>query len=112
MRKRYFITATCFDKKGKVISTGVNEYRRSHPLYKAFAVMSGASEEKIYKHAEFSACIAAGRKEIHSILVQRHHSDGSPANAEPCDTCKLMLRHFGVKKVIYTHEEGMKEIIL
>lgn len=109
MRKQYHITATCFDKKGRVISTGVNEYQRSHPLFKHFAVISGESEEKIYKHAEFSACIAAGKKEIHSILVQRHSNDGTPANAAPCKICQNMLKAFGVKKVIYTHEQGMKE---
>jgi deoxycytidylate deaminase len=111
VRKKYYITATAFDKKGRVISTGVNEYNRSHPLFKAMSVLAGESEEKIYKHAEFSACIAAGRKEIYSLLVQRHHNNGEPANAEPCRTCKLVLKYFGVKKVLYTHEEGLKEFI-
>ena len=111
-RKRYNITATAFDKKGRVLSTGKNEYNRSHPLYKHFAILAGESGQKIYKHAEFSACISAGKKEIYSILVQRHHSNGDPANAEPCKTCKIMLKSFGVKKVIFTHEDGIKEIEL
>lgn len=111
-RKKYHITATAFDKKGRVISTGINEYNRSHPLFKHLSLLAGESEEKIYKHAEFSACIAAGRKEIHTLLVQRHHNNGEPANAEPCKTCKLVLKYFGVKKVIFTHEDGLKEMDL
>lgn len=110
-RKRYQITATCYDKRGRVISTGVNLYNKSHPLYKHFAVLAGESEEKIWQHAEFSACIAAGKKEIHSIFVERYHKDGSMANAEPCKTCKLMLKAFDVKTIRYTHDDGMKEII-
>ena len=108
-RKRYKITATCYDKRGRVISTGVNLYTKSHPLYKHFAVLAGESEEKIWQHAEFSACIAAGKKEIHSIFVERYHKDGEPANAEPCKTCKVMLKAFGVKRVVHTHEDGLKE---
>lgn len=110
-RKRYHIVATCYDKRGRVISTGVNEYHRSHPLFKHFAVIAGESDEKIWKHAEFSACIAAGKREIHTVLVERYHKDGTMANAEPCKTCKVMLKSFGVKHVIHTHDDGMKEFI-
>ena len=110
-RKRYQITATAFDRKGRILSTQQNDYRRSHPLFKFFAIMAGESEEKIYKHAEFAACISAGKKDIHTVLVQRFHSNGDPANAEPCKTCKLVLKNFGVKKVYYTTSEGIKEYI-
>lgn len=106
-RKRYEIIATCFDRKGKVLGTGVNDYSRSHPLMKHFAVKAGESEQKDKLHAELSA--ASGRKNIHSIFVQRFHNDGAMALASPCPTCKAMLRGFGVKIVRYTSEEGIKE---
>ena len=108
-RKRYEIVATCFDKKGKVLGTGVNDYSRSHPLMKHFAVKAGESEQKDKLHAELSAVLASGRKNIHSIFVQRFHNDGSMAVAAPCPTCKAMLKGFGVKIVRYTHPEGIKE---
>jgi deoxycytidylate deaminase len=111
-RKRYVITASAFDKKGKLLSVGQNEYNRSHPLFKHFAVLAGESEEKIYKHAEFSACLAAGNKAIYSVFVQRYDSFGNPANAEPCRACKLLLKHFGVTKVRYTTKEGIKEVLV
>ena len=108
-RKRYEIVATCFDRKGKVLGTGVNDYSRSHPLMKHFAVKAGESEQKDKLHAELSAVLASGRKNIHSIFVQRFHNDGTMAVAAPCPTCQAMLRGFGVKLVRYTHPEGIKE---
>jgi deoxycytidylate deaminase len=108
-RKRYQLIATCFDRKGKVLGAGVNEYNRSHPLMKHFSLQAGESEEKIYKHAELSAVLSCGNKDIHSILVQRYQANGDPANAMPCRTCQEMLKSFGVKVVKYTTEDGLKE---
>lgn len=108
-RKRYEIVATCFDRKGKVLGTGVNDYSRSHPLMKHFAVKAGESEQKDKLHAELSAVLASGRKSVHSIFVQRFHNDSTMAVAAPCPTCKAMLKGFGVKIVRYTSEEGIKE---
>lgn len=108
-RKRYEIVATCFDRKGKVLGTGVNNYNRSHPLAKHFAVKAGESEQKDKLHAELAAVLSSGRKNIHSILVQRFHNDGRMAVAAPCPTCQAMLKGFGVKFVRYTSEEGIKE---
>jgi cytidine deaminase len=108
-RSRYSLVATCFDKKGRPLGTGINEYNRSHPLMKHFALQAGESEQKIFKHAELSAVLAAGNKDIHSILVQRFKVDGTMANAMPCPTCQAMLKSFGVKLVRYTHDDGIKE---
>lgn len=110
-RQRYNLVATCFDKKGNVIGTGVNEYHRSHPLMKFFAEKAGESEHKILKHAELSAVLASGKEDIDSILVQRFSKDGSMANAMPCKTCQGMLKAFGVRLVKYTHEDGIKEYV-
>lgn len=108
-KKRYTLVATCFDRRGRIVGTGTNEYDRSHPLMQEFAVKAGESEEKIYRHAEFNAVLDAGRKDVDSILVQRFHRNGDMANAMPCKTCQQMLKSFGVRLVRYTHETGIKE---
>lgn len=108
-KKRYALVATCFDRKGRILGTGTNNYQKSHPLMQYFAVKAGESDEKIYLHAELSAVLQSGRKEIDSILVQRFHSNGDMANAMPCPTCQQMLKSFGVRLVRYTHEDGIKE---
>lgn len=108
-RKRYELIATAFDRKGRILGAGVNEYHRSHPLMKIYAEKAGESSCKIYKHAELSAVLSAGNKKVHSLLVQRFNNDGSPALAMPCPTCQAMLKDFGVKLVKYTTKEGIKE---
>ena len=108
-RKRYTIVATCFDRKGRVLGTGTNNYNKSHPLMFHFAVKAGDSTEKIYQHAELNAVLQSGRKDIHSILVQRFHDNGDTALAKPCPTCQAMLKGFGVKLVRYTTNEGIEE---
>lgn len=109
MRRRYEIIATAFDRKGRVIGAGVNEYHRSHPLMKIYSEKAGESSLKIYKHAELSAILSAGNKDVHSILVQRFKSNGEPALAMPCKTCQVMLKDFGVRFVRFTTEEGLNE---
>jgi len=106
-KKRYQLFATCFDKKNNVIGQGVNDYKRSHPLMKKFAIEAGESEEKVFMHAELAAVLSAGRKKIHKILVQRFDSNGDPVLAKPCPTCQKMLKAFDVKVVQYTTENGI-----
>lgn len=108
-RKRYTIVATCFDRKGRVLGAGTNNYNKSHPLMLHFAVKAGESDEKIYQHAELNAVLQSGRKDIHSILVQRFHESGDLALAKPCPTCQAMLKGFGVKLVRYTTDNGIEE---
>lgn len=108
-RRRYEIISTVFDKRGRVLATAKNDYKRSHPLFKHFAVLAGESPEKHYRHSEFNACLEAKAKDIHSILVQRFDADGKPALAKPCKTCQLVLKSFGVKIVRYTTSSGVCE---
>lgn len=108
MRKRYQITAYAYDRKGKLLSIGKNNYNKSHPLSKYFAMLAGESQHKVYLHAEQQACLKAAGKKIHEVKVIRKHNDDTLANAEPCKTCKTMLRAFGVQKVTYSHEHGWK----
>ncbi len=112
MRKRYNLVATCFDRKGKILGSGTNDYNRSHPLMKHFACKAGESDAKIWIHAELAAVLDSGRKNIDSILVQRFHNNGNPANAMPCPTCQEMLKAFGVRLIKYTTEEGIKECLV
>lgn len=108
-RKRYAITASVFDRRGRHISTGQNDYQKSHPLVKHFALLAGESEHKHALHAEFSACLAARGKEVDSILVQRYDAFGKPKIARPCPTCRQMLKAFGVRIARYSTEDGIKE---
>lgn len=73
---------------------------------KYHAILAGESESKIYRHAELSAVLDAGQREVHSIFVQRLDASGNPVNARPCKTCQSILKSFGVKVANFTTETG------
>ena len=108
-RKRYEIVCSTFDKKGRHIATSRNDYKKSHPLMLHFAKIAGESCDKIWKHAELSACLESGNTEIHSVLVQRFDAFGKPKTAKPCKICQAMLKGFGVHIARYTTDFGIKE---
>jgi deoxycytidylate deaminase len=111
MKTRYVITASCFDKKGRLISTGQNSYSRSHPLMKHFSTIAGQPyREKI--HAELAALIRSKGKEVHTVLVQRFDANGNPKLAMPCKVCMLAIKAFGVKRIIYTTDSGKEELYI
>lgn len=109
--KRYEIFATAFDKKGRVISKGVNDYRKSHPVMMSLAKSVGL-EEKIYLHAEIRALLRARDTPVHTLQIERYDANGEPALAAPCPVCREGLKLFGVKKIRYSYPDGYKEEIL
>ena len=101
-RKRYTVTAKCFDKRGRLISVGENSYRKTHPVQASLAKSVGLPE-KCFLHAEVLALLRAGDKKVHRIRVERFDADGNPANAEPCPVCKQAIRQWGVAYTEYTN---------
>jgi deoxycytidylate deaminase len=101
VKRRFTIIAKCFDKRGRLISTGINNYRKSHPVQQHFAEQVGLNE-KIYLHAEIQALLRAGDRKVHRITVERYDRQGNPANAEPCPVCKAAITSWGVKEIEFT----------
>jgi deoxycytidylate deaminase len=108
-RKQFVLTATTFDKKGKVIAHGTNNYNKSHPLQKHFSLLAGESEKKCVLHAELSAILQSRGKVIESIFVQRFAADGTYALAKPCPSCQQAIKAFGIKKVMFTTPNGIEQ---
>ena len=108
--RRFEIFATAFDKKRRVIGSGVNSYSRTHPLSKYFSIKAGMSEERVFVHGELAAILSAGRKQIHTLLVQRFDRNGNMVLAKPCPSCMLMIQAFGIKIIQYTDEGIIKEM--
>src|SRR6266478_6526269 len=98
---KHHMTATIWDRKGRLLSTASNSYTRSHPLQKHFAKLSG-NPERIYLHAELAALLKCGTKQPHTISVVRIKKDGTTGLAKPCAAYQLALKHWGVKVINYT----------
>jgi len=111
MSRKYVITATCFDAKGRMISVANNNYSKSHPIQAHFARLAG-EPYKINLHAEIAAILKCKDKNIHSILVQRFDSNGNPRLAKPCKVCETAIMAYGIKRIIYTTNQGKEEVIV
>ena len=104
-KKRYEIIAKCFDKKGRQLSFGMNDYRKSHPLMKHFAE-SVYLRDKIYLHAEVLSLLRAGEERVYKLSVERYTADGRMAMAKPCPVCQAAIKAYGVSEVSYTTNSG------
>jgi len=98
---RHKLTAKAFDKRGTLISTGVNSYDKTHPVQDKFAKLAGFVDRP-FLHAEIAALLKAGTRPVHTLRVERYKKDGTPGNAMPCRGCQLALKWWGVKHVSYT----------
>lgn len=100
-KKKYTIKATTYDKKGRAISVGYNNYTKTHPLQNHFAKLA-KEPKKQFLHAEIAAILKAKDKPIHKIKIERYDAYGNPRDAKPCPVCELAIKTFNIKFVEYT----------
>lgn len=105
-KKRYCISASAFDRKGRLICTRNNSYTKSHPLQKHFAKLAG-EPFKEYLHSELACLIAARDVKVHRLVVVRYDYYGNFKMAMPCKTCREAIRAFGVGEIYYSTENGI-----
>ena len=97
------ICACLYNKRGKIISSGVNSFSKSHPIQEKF----GSTPYKIFLHAEIDAVVKAIRKvggddlSGYSLAIARICHDGSDAQAFPCDGCIDALQYYKCDGVTY-----------
>jgi tRNA(Arg) A34 adenosine deaminase TadA len=101
MRNRVSISATIYNKRGKVIARGENSYVKTHPRQAQNAKEVG-DPHKIYLHAEIDALIACRSGIPYKIKIERYDSVGNPKNAKPCPICELAIKKAGIRFVEYT----------
>ena len=98
---KHCVLATCYDKRGRVLSRRANSYTKTHPLQAHYARLTGQPARQ-YLHAELHALLATGDRAVHTISIERYNRHGEPMLAAPCAACALALRDWGVKRVVHT----------
>lgn len=113
-KKRHKIFTTAYDSKGVKICSTINDYGKSHPYQKHLSVSVGLSEERTFIHSEVKALLksASVRKKVHTLKVERWDSEGNPKISFPCPSCQLAIKIAGVKRVVFTSEDGYNEWIV
>ena len=98
------ICAVVCDKRGRVLSVGVNSYVKTNPTMKHYAIKAGNPEAQ-YVHAEVAALVSLSytdKNKVYKISVARVIKNGVTGLAMPCSICQLALKEYGIKEVIYT----------
>ena len=100
--KKVTITATIFDKKGRILSRAQNSYTKTHPYMRTLSLRVNSPNHDLL-HAEIAAIIKAkGRGKPYKIKVERYGRDGQPRMARPCDICMEGIRLAGIQVVEHT----------
>lgn len=96
-------------KSGRVLAKGYNKINRYQGTIKS-------GHWKTSLHAEM-ACLLNLMKlgniedaQGATMFVARHRRNGSTGLAYPCKDCFEIIRSFGIKKVVFTIDEGVSEI--
>jgi len=89
-------------RKKHVIGAGYN--RENHPFLYRHQVLK--LHPKHGMHAEVSALYGADNVEDGILYVVRMRKDDSIGMAKPCDSCIQFIRICGVKRVIYSEQDG------
>lgn len=92
------------DKRGRVLSIGINSYNKSHPLQAKYAEQVG-NPAACYLHSEVASLVALGyndRLKAYKISVARVLKNGEVGLVAPCTACQNAIKEFNIKVVEYT----------
>ena len=102
MKTKKQLTAIIYNKRGRVLSIGKNNYLKTHPLQKKHAEKAG-EPLKICLHAEISAIIKCkDLAKAYRIVITRFGKTGEPLLAKPCKTCQSAIRATPIKIIEHT----------
>lgn len=98
-------------KKNSVISTGCNKVK-SHPVQREYNDRYLGYHTKNCLHAEIDALIKADYRDCRGAIlyVARRGLDNVIRLSKPCAACFNYAKDLGIKRIIYTIENGIKEM--
>jgi deoxycytidylate deaminase len=94
------VAAIIADKKGRILSFGVNSYTKSHPKMAWYASKFN-DFNKIFLHAEIASIIACDKKP-HTIYIARVSKAGKILPSLPCRICQEAIKDAGIHEIVTT----------
>lgn len=91
--------AAVYDKRGRLLATGVNQPHKSHTLQAKYAKKAG-QERKIFLHAEVAALVKT-RKDPHTMQVVRIGPKEFAKPSRPCPVCRMAAEEAGIREIVY-----------
>lgn len=110
--KRVQIGTIIVDGK-RVVATGSNT-QRSHPVQAHYNSVGGRTSPSHYLHSELHALLRSGARSLRSaeMFIGRFERNGNLGNCRPCPACEAAIKAYGVKRIYYTDNDGIKELKL
>ena len=87
---RFRVAALVVDGS-RIISRGVNDMLKSHPLFYPANI-----------HAELAAIISAPYTNGCTIYIARINKRGDIVIAKPCNRCSALIEQSGIRKVVHS----------
>ena len=100
-RKKFCLSATIYDKRGRVLAKGENSYLKTHPYQKECAHKVGLKLGE-FIHAEIAALMRVRHGTPHKISIERYGKSGQPLTAAPCPVCSHAIKLAGISLIEYT----------
>jgi len=100
-KSQQIIVASCYDKRGYLLSTAVNSYTKTHPKQAYHAAKVG-HPLRCFLHAEIAAIIKAKGKKIHKMKVERFGKRGNLLPSHPCPICMSAIKAASINCLEYT----------
>lgn len=98
---KYSLTASIFDKRGRLLAIGRNSYVKTHPLQAQ--VNSKIGKKQAFLHAEVAALVKVKDwSKAHRIVITRFNRNGDPVCARPCEACQYAIKLAGIKRIEHT----------
>lgn len=94
------IASIITDKKGRILSFGVNSYTKSHPRQAYYAEKCGQTH-KVFLHSEISAIVNC-KGQGYAIYTARVNRKNEAIASAPCPICRLALSDAKIKNIYYT----------
>lgn len=115
LRSNYskFMIGSVIVKQGRIISCGWSQLK-THPYVKYNGVYQKEDGVHISEnmHSELASVFKVKDKRVlqgTTIYIYRENKNGHFANCKPCPMCHKILKEYGVKKMIYTTDQGLIE---
>lgn len=95
----------------RIISSGCNSDTKTLPLQSKIDFQHLNCESTGKVHAETEALIYFIRRHLSlpnaTLYTFRQHKDGSYGCAKPCPRCIHLIKSVGIKKIVYTTNDGI-----
>lgn len=107
---RYKHFTFILSKNNKIVSIGINNIKKTHPLAKKYNHRFYSTHSEISALAKFPYPLKT--LPLYNIINIRLNKKGELRLAKPCNHCQALLQAFGVKQIYYSTSNNTFEHIL